>query len=186
MINLQEKPPRILVIGDLMIDHYLWGSCERISPEAPVQVVNVERESTILGGAGNVINNLHSLGAKVDVISVIGECKASQELIELLREINIDTQYLITEKDRFMSKKSRIIAVHQQVARYDHESTEDINNNSQLSILNFYKSMVTNYDVILLSDYGKGVLTFELTQSLITIAKENEKKLLVDPKGLNY
>ena len=186
MINLQEKPPRILVIGDLMIDHYLWGSCERISPEAPVQVVNVERESTILGGAGNVINNLHSLGAKVDVISVIGECKASQELIELLREINIDTQYLITQKDRFMSKKSRIIAVHQQVARYDHESTEEINNNSQLSILNFYKSMVTNYDVILLSDYGKGVLTFELTQSLITIAKENEKKLLVDPKGLNY
>ena len=75
MIDLQNKTPKILVVGDLMIDHYLWGSCERISPEAPVQVVNVDSESTVLGGAGNVINNLNSLGAEVDVISVIGECE---------------------------------------------------------------------------------------------------------------
>jgi len=186
MINLPDKIPKILVIGDLMIDHYLWGSCDRISPEAPVQVINVERESSILGGAGNVINNLNSLGAKVDVISVIGDCNASQELIELLTDIEVDTQYLIKQKDRITSKKSRIIAVHQQVARYDHESTEEINNNSQIAILNFFKSIVNHYDAILLSDYGKGVLTFELTQSLISIANENDKKLLVDPKGQNY
>ena len=186
MIELQNKSPKILVIGDLMIDHYLWGSCERISPEAPVQVVNVDRESTVLGGAGNVINNLNSLGAEVDVISVIGDCKVSEELKGLLTDIKVDTQYLITQKNRVASKKSRIIAAHQQVVRYDRESTEEINNNSQIAILEFFKAIVNNYDVILLSDYGKGVLTFELTQSLITIANENEKKLLVDPKGLNY
>jgi D-beta-D-heptose 7-phosphate kinase/D-beta-D-heptose 1-phosphate adenosyltransferase len=149
-------------------------------------VVNVDRESTVLGGAGNVVNNLNSLGAEVDVISVIGECKVSEELKGLLTDIKVDTQYLITQKDRVTSKKSRIIAAHQQVVRYDRESTDEINHNSQIAILEFFKTIVNNYDVILLSDYGKGVLTFELTQSLITIANENEKKLLVDPKGLNY
>ena len=84
MIALQGKSPKLLVIGDLMIDHYLWGSCERISPEAPVQVINVNNESTLLGGAGNVINNLNELGAKVDVISIVGECDISDELKGLL------------------------------------------------------------------------------------------------------
>ena len=186
MIDLQNKTPKILVIGDLMIDHYLWGSSERISPEAPVPVVNIDSESTVLGGAGNVINNLYALGAVVDVISVIGECEASKELKDLLCNIKIDTQYLITQTNRVTSKKSRIIAAQQQVARYDLESTSEINNKSQVAILSVFKKIVNNYDVILLSDYGKGVLTFELTQSLISVANENKKKLLVDPKGLDY
>ena len=186
MIDLQNKTPKILVVGDLMIDHYLWGSSERISPEAPVPVVNVDSESTVLGGAGNVINNLNALGAVVDVISVIGECETSKELKDLLCDIKIETQYLITQKNRVTSKKSRIIAAQQQVIRYDRESTSEINNKSQVAILKVFKKIVNNYDVILLSDYGKGVLTFELTQSLISIANENKKKLLVDPKGLDY
>jgi len=186
MIDLQNKTPKILVVGDLMIDHYLWGSSERISPEAPVPVVNVDSESTVLGGAGNVINNLNALGAVVDVISVIGECETSKELKDLLCDIKIETQYLITQKNRVTSKKSRIIAAQQQVVRYDLESTSEINNKSQVAILKVFKKIVNNYDVILLSDYGKGVLTFELTQSLISIANENKKKLLVDPKGLDY
>ena len=186
MIDIQNKTPKILVIGDLMIDHYLWGSTERISPEAPVQVVNVETESILLGGAGNVINNLNALGSVVDVISVIGECETSVELKNLLSAIKVSTEYLITQKDRVTSKKSRIIASHQQVARYDRESTDEIDKKLQLAIIKVFKAIVNNYDVILLSDYGKGVLTFELTQSLITIANENNKKLLVDPKGLDY
>ena len=186
MIDIQNKIPKILVIGDLMIDHYLWGSCERISPEAPVQVVNIDNESTSLGGAGNVVNNLTALGAKVDVISVIGECLASEELKELLIDIDVDTQYLITQKNRITSKKSRIIASQQQVIRYDRECTDEINGKSQLAIIESFKKIVNNYDVILLSDYGKGLLTFELTQSLISIANKKNKKLLVDPKGLNY
>jgi D-beta-D-heptose 7-phosphate kinase / D-beta-D-heptose 1-phosphate adenosyltransferase len=186
MIDLQGKKPRILVIGDLIIDHYLWGSCERISPEAPVQVVNIDNESTVLGGAGNVINNLNVLGAQVDVLSVIGICEISEELKELLIDININTKYLITQKNRITSKKSRIIAAQQQVVRYDRESTDEINQKSQKVILDTFKEIVKNYDSILISDYGKGVLTFNLTQSIITVANKNNKKVLVDPKGLDY
>jgi len=186
MIDLQGKSPKLLVIGDLMIDHYLWGSCERISPEAPVQVVNVKNESAVLGGAGNVINNLNALGAQVDVISVVGGCEISDELKVLLGDINVDTQHLITQKDRITSKKSRIIAAQQQVVRYDRESIDEINRESQKSILDYFEKNISNYDAVLLSDYGKGVLTIELTQSLITIANANNKKVLVDPKGLDY
>ena len=186
MIDLQGKSPKLLVIGDLMIDHYLWGSCERISPEAPVQVVNITSESAVLGGAGNVINNLNALGAQVDVISVIGGCEISDELKALLSNIKVDTQYLITQKDRITSKKSRIIASQQQVVRYDRESTDEISHKSQKEILATFERIIANYDGVLLSDYGKGVLTKELTASLITIANENGKKILVDPKGLDY
>ena len=186
MINFQNKIPKILVIGDLMIDHYLWGSCERISPEAPVQIVSVDNESSVLGGAGNVINNLNALGAEVDVISVVGECETSRELIELLKEISISNKYLTTQKNRIISKKSRIIASQQQVVRFDRESIDEITKISQLSILETYEKIIKNYDLVLLSDYGKGILTFDLTQSLIKIANQNNKKLLVDPKGLNY
>jgi D-beta-D-heptose 7-phosphate kinase / D-beta-D-heptose 1-phosphate adenosyltransferase len=186
MIDLQDMVPKVLVIGDLMIDHYLWGSCERISPEAPVQVVNVNDESAVLGGAGNVINNLNALGAKVDVISVIGNDNISGELKELLKKIDINEQYLVIQEGRITSKKSRIIASQQQVVRYDCESTDTISNNSQNSILQTYQKIINNYDVVLLSDYGKGVLTDDLTQLLISIANENSKKVLVDPKGLDY
>ena len=169
-----------------MIDHYLWGSCDLISPEAPVQVINVESESTMLGGAGNVINNLKALGAQVDVIGVVGNCKTSDELKELLSDIEVDTQYLITQKNRITSKKSRIIASQQQVVRYDRESTDEIDIESQSIIINTFKKVIENYEVILLSDYGKGVLTKKLTQSLINFANQSGKKVLVDPKGLDY
>ena len=186
MIDLQGKSPRLLVVGDLMIDHYLWGSCERISPEAPVQVVNVNSESSVLGGAGNVINNLRALGAKVDVISVVGGCEISNELKTLLKNISVSTQHLITQKDRITSKKSRIIAAQQQVVRYDRESSDEISAESQKQILDSFTSIIANYDGVLLSDYGKGVLTSSLTHSLITVANKAGKKVMVDPKGLDY
>jgi D-beta-D-heptose 7-phosphate kinase / D-beta-D-heptose 1-phosphate adenosyltransferase len=186
MISFKNKIPRILVIGDLIVDHYLWGSSERTSLEAPVLVIDIVNESKVLGGAGNVVNNLHSLGAIVDVISVIGECETSKELKELLLNIKVDTQYLFIQKDRVTSKKSRIIASQQQVVRYDRECTNEINNKSQQAILIAFKEIVESYDVILLSDYGKGVLTANLTKSLIKIANDKNKKLLVDPKGLDY
>jgi len=186
MIELKNKTPKVLVVGDLMIDHYLWGKCERISPEAPVQVVNVGNETKLLGGAGNVVHNLIALGAEVDVISVIGGCEISNELKALLKDINVRPDYLIEQKDRITSKKSRIIASQQQVVRYDRESVDPISKNSQDSLLSIYKKILNDYDVVLLSDYCKGVLTSELTQMLIKIAKKNNIKVLVDPKGLNY
>ena len=117
--------PKILVIGDLMIDHYLWGSCNRISPEAPVQVVDIQKETTVLGGAGNVVNNLVSLGCEVAVISAIGKDDVADELKDMLESIKVKS-YLIKQKDRKTSKKSRIIASHSQVVRYDKESKDDI------------------------------------------------------------
>ena len=186
MINLQAKSPNLLVIGDLMIDHYLWGVCDRVSPEAPVQVVNVDYESTLLGGAGNVINNLKALGANVDVIGIVGGYEISDKLKGLLDDIKVDTKYLFIEKGRITSKKSRIIASQQQVVRYDRESTDEINNKSQNHILDTFKKIITNYELVLLSDYGKGTLTNKLTQSLINVANKYGKKVLIDPKGHDY
>ena len=181
-----DKKPNILVIGDLMIDHYLWGSCDRISPEAPVQVVNVKKESSVLGGAGNVINNLVTLGSVVDVISVIGNDSVANELKSLLEKIDVPTSNLVVENNRKTSKKSRLIASQQQVLRYDMESIDDINENSHKQIIQTLEKNIDKYSSIILSDYGKGVLTTNLTKEIIKIANKNSIKVLVDPKGKDY
>jgi D-beta-D-heptose 7-phosphate kinase / D-beta-D-heptose 1-phosphate adenosyltransferase len=186
MKKLQGKSPKILVIGDLMIDHYLWGNSERISPEAPVPIVKIHSESTLLGGAGNVVSNLNAFGANIHVISVLGDCDNSTILIKLLEDINIDTTNLIIEKGRIASKKTRIIVSKQQVVRYDRECVDEINTQSQKKLLEYFKKNVEKYEIIILSDYGKGVLTFNLTQALIDLANKSGKKVLVDPKGLDY
>lgn len=186
MIFSEDKRPKILVVGDLMIDHYFWGSCERISPEAPVPVINIESENSILGGAGNVINNLIALGASADIISVIGDCETSEELKKMLSEVKINTSYLITQKKRFTSKKSRIIASQQQVVRFDQETTKEISASSENAIIKIFEKIVSGYEIVLLSDYGKGLFTLNLTQSLIKIAKKNNLKVLADPKGFDY
>ena len=186
MINLQGKNPKILVIGDLMIDQYLWGSCKRISPEAPVQIVSIDNESNMLGGAGNVVNNLKTLGALVDIISIIGDCENSNKLKELLKNIKVDTKYLKIQKSRVTSIKSRVIASNQQVVRFDRENTDEISIESQNFILDTFKKIISSYDIVLLSDYGKGILTKELTKSIISFAKKSSKKILIDPKGRDY
>jgi D-beta-D-heptose 7-phosphate kinase/D-beta-D-heptose 1-phosphate adenosyltransferase len=169
-----------------MIDHYLWGKCERISPEAPVQVVAIEKETAILGGAGNVINNLSALGANVSVLSVVGHDSNAEELKEMLCSIHVSIENLVIEKERDTSKKSRIIASHQQVVRYDKESTEDILETSQQHIIQHFQKNIAHCDIVILSDYGKGVLTDKLTKELISIANRHHKKVLVDPKGEDY
>ena len=119
VVELSKHKPNILVIGDLMIDNYLIGNCSRISPEAPVQIIDINEEYQVLGGAGNVVNNLKSLGAEVSVMSIIGDCQVSNQLKELFESIAVNTSDLITEKKRFSSKKTRIISSQQQVVRYD-------------------------------------------------------------------
>ena len=186
MKRLKEATPHILVVGDLMIDHYLWGSCERISPEAPVQVVDVAKETTVLGGAGNVVNNLNSLGAKVSVSSVIGNDEEGKELTSMLRSIDVNCDNIIEQENRKTSKKSRVIAVSQQIIRYDKESKEDITEASSLKIIETLSKNITSYDIVILSDYGKGVLTDELSQAIIKLANENSVRVLVDPKGSDF
>ena len=186
MINFKNENPKILVIGDLMIDHYLWGKCERISPEAPVQIVNIDKENSVLGGAGNVINNLRALGSRVDVLSVVGDDFVANELKALLEDIKVQSNMLIIEQNRKTSKKSRLIASQQQVLRYDNESIEDISSASEKEIINKLSANISNYDVVILSDYGKGVLTTKLTQEIISISNKNNVKVFVDPKGKDY
>lgn len=183
---LKETTPKILVVGDLMIDHYLWGNCERISPEAPVAIVDIARETTVLGGAGNVINNLKALGAEVSVSSVIGNDDNGQELMSMLKSIDVDCTNLIIDEDRKTSKKSRVIAVSQQVLRYDNESKEEIADSCVDSILNSLSGDIDKYDIVILSDYGKGVLTRELCEKVINLSNSNGIKVLVDPKGSDF
>jgi D-beta-D-heptose 7-phosphate kinase/D-beta-D-heptose 1-phosphate adenosyltransferase len=186
MIALRDKTPNILVVGDLMIDHYLWGKCERISPEAPVQIVSIEKETSVLGGAGNVIHNLIDLGAKVDVISIIGDDENAQELKQLLGEAKVSSAGLIVQENRSTSKKSRIIASQQQVLRYDKETTHPIKQEQEAQIVERFEAELAQFDMVILSDYGKGVLTPTLTQSLIALCKSVDKKILVDPKGSDF
>ena len=183
---LKTFKPNILVVGDLMIDHYLWGSCDRISPEAPVQVVDISKETTVLGGAGNVINNLNTLGAKVSVSSVIGNDNNGAELTQMLSDIGVKTDNLIIQTGRKTSKKSRVIAVSQQVLRYDKESKNDIDSISVSNILNSLSSNIDEFNIVILSDYGKGVLTPELCQGVIKLCNEKSIKVLVDPKGSDF
>ncbi len=186
MQNLKNETPNILVVGDLMIDHYLWGKCERISPEAPVQIVEVYKEESFLGGAGNVINNLLSLGANVGVCAVVGDDEGGEFLEKRLDFRGVKKEALIVQKGRKTTKKSRIIALHQQIARVDRENKEDISEHSQKTIIKRIRTVLDRYDGIMLSDYSKGVLTPSLTRSIIKIALQKEKPVLVDPKGSDF
>ncbi len=180
-----EKKPNILVIGDLMVDHYLWGTCDRISPEAPVQIIDVQKETKVLGGAGNVISNLLSLGADVGVLSVVGDDEVAEE-VKYLIDATDAKSFLILQKGRKTSKKSRIMASKSQVVRYDHESKNNISFDSTDKMYAKLQQIINGYDLILISDYGKGVLTNDLTQRIIKTANSHSKKVIVDPKGENY
>jgi len=187
MLNsIQKIHPKILVIGDLMIDKYLWGECTRISPEAPVQIINVKNETKVLGGAGNVAHNLVTLGSYVEVLSIIGGCEISNELRNLFRKINLGTDYLIEQKDRVTSKKTRIISSQQQVIRYDIESDEDISAVSEKRLIDIFKSIISKFELVILSDYGKGVITNYVAQEVIKVANYYGIKVIVDPKGSDY
>ncbi|MGD9971102.1 MAG: D-glycero-beta-D-manno-heptose-7-phosphate kinase [Sulfuricurvum sp.] len=185
-MHIFESTPSILVIGDVMLDHYLWGKCNRISPEAPVQVVDIQKESTVLGGAGNVINNLVSLGAKVSAATVVGMDSNGDALLKMLENIGVNHDLCIRESNRLTSKKSRVIAAHQQVVRFDSETKVDILAESAKQLLDNLTGVITTFDLIIISDYAKGVLTANLTQQVISLANQHGIKVLVDPKGENY
>ncbi|MDQ7085076.1 MAG: PfkB family carbohydrate kinase [Sulfurovum sp.] len=149
MIELKGKTPHIAVIGDLMIDHYLWGVCERISPEAPVQIVSIEKETSVLGGAGNVIHNLIALGAKIDVFSVLGDDENAEALKSLLHRLDISTKHIGIQAQRLTSKKSRIISSGQQILRYDKETTESIDIEQESQLIAQFTQNISLYDVVI-------------------------------------
>ncbi len=186
MRRYQGLAPSVLVVGDLMIDHYLWGRTERISPEAPVPVVDVVRETEVLGGAGNVVNNLVALGAKVDVASVIGRDENGKRLSAMLEALGVHTDALIVDTQRRTTRKSRVVASHQQVIRFDSETRQEVGKETERRLLESIGERLAHSDIVLLSDYGKGVLGEGVAQGVIRMAREAGVKVLVDPKGRDY
>jgi D-beta-D-heptose 7-phosphate kinase/D-beta-D-heptose 1-phosphate adenosyltransferase len=186
-IDIQKfKASHILVVGDLMIDEYLWGDVDRISPEAPVQVVSVTNEQFFLGGAGNVINNLITLGAKVSAVGVCGSGSNGQFVLNKLNELGVNTGGIIQEPGRSTTRKTRIIANHQHVLRIDRETKIEISRRTFNALARAIGKMVADVDVVLISDYGKGLITEALITKMITAAAKYDTKTIVDPKGINF
>jgi len=181
-----ERPPRVLVIGDLMLDRYLWGSCDRVSPEAPVQVVKVERETHSLGGAGNVASNLRSLGAQVSLLALVGADAETTPLPTLLQAWGVSTDGLVRDASRPTTVKTRVLAAHHQLLRFDMERTEPCSEAQAEAIVAALQLRAADTDVVVLSDYGKGLLTPALTRELIARCKRAGLPVLVDPKGRDY
>lgn len=188
MINLMNYTPNVLVIGDLMIDHYVWGKCERISPEAPVLILKVDEENNRLGGACNVANNLISLGAKVSLCGIVGDDSDGKILLKMLEDSNINTDLIEILNDFNTIKKTRLIATRQQVLRVDRECKIEskIASFDIAKVLNNIASKIDEFDSIVLSDYAKGALSKEFTQSIINLANSHNKPILCDPKGDDY
>lgn len=177
---------RCLVVGDLMLDEYLWGKAERISPEAPVQVVDVVREELRLGGAGNVVHNLAALGTQVSVCSVVGEDQNGRELLEQFCNHHIDTSAIFFDPERRTSRKTRVVAAHQQIVRIDRESHEALPLAVEQQLCLWIAAHAHEYKVIVLSDYNKGVLTSAVIAAVISAAAAASIPVLVDPKGIDY
>ncbi len=175
-----------LVIGDLMLDEYLWGKAERISPEAPVQVVDVTREDLRLGGAGNVVNNLVALGCRVAVVSVLGEDGDGRLLRSLLAAQGIAVDGIFSDPGRVTSRKTRVLAGNQQMLRIDRESKDPISGDLARRLLNHVRAIADRFQVILVSDYLKGVLTDFLLRELIALGRERGIPVVIDPKGDDY
>ncbi len=180
------KKIRALVLGDLMIDEYLWGEVDRISPEAPVPIVAVKRESYTLGGAGNVINNLVAMGASVSVVGTAGTGEAGRLMLDKFKELRVDTGGILDEPDRPTTKKTRVIASNQQVLRIDKETKKEISPATLKRLLSFIKEVAPKVDLIIISDYDKGLVTRELVKQTVSIARSHNILTLADPKGLDF
>ncbi len=177
---------RLLVAGDFMIDEYLWGDVERISPEAPVQIVEVCREEYMLGGAGNVVRNLAALEANVSAVGVAGTGPDGDRLLDLLKSIDVDISGIVTDRDRPTTRKTRIIAANQHVLRIDRETRKSVSEKTFETLLRHLQSQIPSSDLVLVSDYGKGTLTDKLLSEIVRICRQNGKMVLADPKGLDF
>lgn len=184
--HLNCRRPNILVIGDLMLDHYIMGSATRLSPEAPVPVVNIERENKIIGGAANVASNLVDLGALVYLAGMTGNDNAGEEIVSILNTKAIDTKLIFKDNLRTTTVKTRVIASNHQIVRIDKEDTHEISKVFEENFLAAIIPAIQNSDVVVLSDYNKGLLTESLSLKVIQMCKDLDKRIIVDPKGLDY
>ena len=181
----QFKDKHILVIGDVMLDKYVWGNVSRISPEAPVQIVDVSRESFVPGGASNVANNVTSLGGVVHLVGVTGNDEGRDCLIELLIEKGISPDSLIADPARPTTMKVRVMGGNQQLIRADYEKREHLSLGILEKVRNRIDDIRDEIDCIVVSDYAKGVVSAELMEYLRSLSEEKNIPLVVDPKPRN-
>ena len=180
------RKAKIFVIGDFILDQFIWGKVDRISPEAPVPVVHVQKESFMLGGSLNVAHNIHSLHGLVFPCGVLGRDREGRMLRRVIAGRKIDTGGIVYESGRPTSVKTRIIAHSQQVVRFDREKLGEVSPESRQSIFEFVNERIPHMDVVIIEDYGKGVIEETFVKKVIRLAKQRRKPVLVDPKEKNF
>jgi rfaE bifunctional protein kinase chain/domain len=176
----------VLIIGDVMLDSYIWGAVERISPEAPVPIINVHKKDFRLGGAANVALNILALGAKPILCALIGEDEDGKKLIQRLDDKNISKEGIVTSRYRPTTVKTRIIASHQHIVRVDEESDKVINSEEEQLLLEKIEKLLPQCQAIVFEDYDKGVLNASLIEKTVALAKKNNIPTVVDPKKRNF
>jgi D-glycero-beta-D-manno-heptose-7-phosphate kinase len=177
---------RILVIGDMILDEYIWGDVARISPEAPIPVVDVTSETKRLGGATNVLNNIHSLGGKCFICGVVGNDEYGKYLINRISELGINTNGIIVDNSRHTSIKTRVVARNQQVVRYDRETKRVIDLAIMRRLLKTIEAYLDDIDGIIISDYGKGVISSHMIKAVLDIVIGSKVIIAVDSKPDNF
>ncbi|MDP2423053.1 MAG: bifunctional ADP-heptose synthase, partial [Bacteroidales bacterium] len=179
---------KVLIVGDVMIDAYIWGKVERISPEAPVPVVSVTRRENMLGGAANVARNIKALGATPLLCSVTGNDAKGKEFIELMRSEGIDPIGIVTSQKRITTTKFRVIGNNTQMLRVDEEVDHDLDSHETSMLLQRVEQLLlhNNINVILLQDYNKGVLSAPVIDALLKLANKRQIPIVVDPKKKNF
>jgi rfaE bifunctional protein kinase chain/domain len=177
---------KVIVVGDIMMDEYIWGDVSRISPEAPVPIVEIKKETKMLGGAANVINNIASLGGTPILCGVVGDDPTGSEILETMKQQGLRTDGIITETGRPTSIKTRVVAHNQQVVRFDRENRKRLKDESIKRILGFIREMEGGYEAIIVTDYGKGVISAELMEGLRKVLSDSKAIIAVDPKTGNF
>ena len=179
----QLRAARVLCIGDVMLDHYVYGQSDRLSPEAPVPVLTIDSETHNLGGAGNVLRNLAALGAGMSFVSVVGNDAAGREVQNLLAELDGAEIHVLVQPQRVTTVKTRFIAVNQHLLRADRESAAPLGPYIRDDLIRLVQELVTSHTVVAISDYAKGVLTDGVAFEIIKTAQEAGAKVVVEPKG---
>ena len=177
---------KVLVVGDLILDEFIWGNVSRISPEAPVPVVWVDSENFMPGGASNVANNIRSLGGEVHLAGVVGDDSRAEVLQSLLRKKGVHTEGIFVDKQRPTTQKTRVIAHHQQVVRIDREQLKPIPDAVIKQMISYIRDHIRSLDTVIIEDYGKGVVIPKLVRSIVQLAKKYNKIISVDPKETHF
>lgn len=180
------RDKKVLIVGDVMVDAYIIGKTDRLSPEAPVPVVNIERTENRLGGAANVALNVIALNAQPILCSVIGMDKEGDDYLKIMLEKGLDTSGIVRSAARKTTTKTRILGNHHQLLRLDNEVTHDLSQDENKQLIEAFKRHIDSCDVVILEDYNKGVLNEDNIQPLIDIARQHNKPVTVDPKHKNF